>query len=320
MTVTTDPAVVAAELPTGRGPRRRLPALQPKLIAGLVICGGIALFGLVGPWFVGNPNTVDNVGLRGPGGGFLLGTTQSGQDVFAQLAHATRGSLIIGLTVGFLAVALAAFFGVIGAYAGGLVDEGFSLFSNIMLVIPGLPLVIIISSYVQDKSIWLIAIVLALTSWAGGARVMRAVTLSLRNRDYVLASRVAGERTWRILLVEILPNLVPLLASLFVFAIIGAILGEAGLAFIGLGASGSWTWGTMLFWAGNGLALRLGALWWFVPPGLMIALFGAGLAMINFAIDEIIDPKLRNQTRAVKKRWLASRDAKAQQKALEEAR
>ena len=319
MTITSDPAVVAAELPSGRGQRRRLPDLQPKLVVGLIICGGIALFGVVGPWLVGNPNTVNNVGMQPPGDGFLLGTTQSGQDVFAQLAHATRGSLIIGLVVGSLAVALAAFFGVIGAYAGGLVDEGFSLFSNIMLVIPGLPLVIIISSYVENKSIWLIAIVLALTSWAGGARVMRAVTLSLRNRDYVLAARVAGERTWRILLVEILPNLVPLLASLFVFAIIGAILGEAGLAFIGLGASGSWTWGTMLFWAGNGLALRLGALWWFVPPGLLIALFGAGLAMINFAIDEIIDPKLRNQTRAVKKRWLAGRDDKAQ-KALEEAR
>lgn len=298
MAVLTDPGVAAAALPTGRRARRRLPRLSPKLAVGMGIVGAIALFGLVGPLVVGDPQTVDNVGLQPPGGRFLLGTTQTGQDVFAQLAWATRGSLVIGLTVGVLAIALSLLFGVVGAYVGGWVDEGFSLFSNIMLVIPGLPLIIVISSYVEQKGVLLVALVLALTSWAGGARVLRSVTLSLRSRDYVLAARVSGERTWRILTVEILPNLVPLIASLFIFAVIGAILGEAGLAFIGLGANGSWTWGSMLFWAGNGLALRLGALWWFVPPGLLIALFGAGLALINFALDEIIDPRLRTARRA----------------------
>ncbi|WP_246631432.1 ABC transporter permease [Pseudonocardia nigra] len=298
MAITTDTTVAPDAAVSGARRTRkrlRLPEPTPMMIGGLVICGAITLFGVVAPFLVGSPDAVNNVGLRPPGDGYLLGTTQTGQDVFAQLAHATRGSLIIGLTVGVLAILFSAVFGIIGAYVGGWVDEGFSLFSNIMLVIPGLPLVIVISSYVQQKGILLISLVLAVTSWAGAARVLRAVTLSVRSRDYVLASPVAGERTWRILFVEIMPNLVPLLASMFIFAVIGAILGEAGLAFIGLGASNSWTWGTMLFWAGNGLALRLGALWWFVPPGLLIALFGAGLAMINFAIDEIINPKLRNQ-------------------------
>jgi len=133
--------------------------------------------------------------------------------------------------------------------------------------------------------------------------VLRAITLSLRSRDYVAASKVAGERTWRIVLVEIFPNLVPILASQLVFAIIFAILGEAGLSFLGLGASGSLTWGTMLFYAQNGLALRLGAWWWFIPPGLLIALFGAALSLINFSIDEVVNPKLRDQTRSVRKRW-----------------
>ncbi|WP_433004277.1 ABC transporter permease [Kribbella sp. CA-294648] len=304
MTTLTDPVVAVRPATTRR--RRRRPG--PKLLVGLILCGSIALFGIIGPFLVGDPHRVDNVGLQPPGNGHLLGTTQTGQDVFAQLAHATRGSLVIGLVVGLLAVALAAGFGILGAYIGGWVDEGFSLFSNVMLVLPGLPLMIVISSYVENKGIWLVAGVLALTSWAGGARVLRAVTLSLRSRDYISASRVAGEKTWRILLVELLPNLIPLLAAMFIFAVIGAILGEAGLAFIGLGAGGSWTWGTMLFWAGNGLALRLGALWWFVPPGLMITLFGAGLAMINFAIDELVNPKLRDQTRAVRRRWAASKD------------
>ncbi len=281
--------------------------MTPKLAAGLIIAGAIVLFGVFGPLFVGNPSTVDNVGLRGPGDGFLLGTTQTGQDVFAQLAYATRGSLTIGLIVGVLTLFLSAFFGIVGAYAGGWLDESFSLFSNVMLVIPGLPLIIIISSYVPDKSILLVALVLAITGWAGSARVLRGYTLSLRNRDYVAAARVSGEKPWRVLGVEILPNLIPLLASQAVFAVIFAILGEAGLSFLGLGASGSFTWGTMLYYAQNGLALRLGAWWWFVPPGLLIALFGAALSLINFSIDEIINPKLRNQTRATRKKWSLSK-------------
>jgi peptide/nickel transport system permease protein len=292
-----------------RARRRRLglPPMTAKLAAGLAIGGVILIFGLVGPFFVQDPSRVDDIGLTGPSGAHLLGTTQTGQDVLAQLAYATRGSLTIGAIVGALTLLLSAFFGVVGAYAGGWVDEAFSLFTNIMLVIPGLPLVIVISSYVPDKSLWLVALVLSITGWAGSARVLRGYTLSLRNRDYVLAARVAGEKRWRTLAVEILPNLVPLLASQVVFAVIFAILGEAGLSYLGLGATGSFTWGTMLYYAQNGLALRLGAWWWFVPPGLLLALFGAALSLVNFSIDEIINPKLRNQTRAARRGWRMSR-------------
>lgn len=302
----------AAAAPSPVKKARRRPR-SPKLVAGLAIAGAIALFGILGPLVLGDPNAISDDALLAPGSGALLGTTQTGQDVLAQLAYATRGSLIIGVLVGLMAIVASAFFGIVGAYIGGWVDEGFSLVTNVMLVIPGLPLVIVISSYVPDKGLLLIAGVLALTSWAGGARVLRAVTLSLRNRDYVAASRVSGEKTWRILLVEILPNLMPVLASQMVFAVIFAILGEAGLAFIGLGASGTWTWGSMLFYAQNGLALRLGAWWWFVPPGLLIAVFGAALSLINFSIDEIINPKLRDQTLAVRKRWSKSQAKKPTQ-------
>jgi peptide/nickel transport system permease protein len=290
-----------------RSTRRLIPTFTPKLIVGLCIITAIVLFGLVGPLFVGNPNQVSDIGLTPPSAQYILGTTSTGQDVFAQLAYATRGSLIIGVVVGILAIIASSFFGIFGAFAGGWLDEGFSLLTNIALVIPGLPLVIVISSYVPNKSLLLIAGVLALTSWAGGARVLRSVTLSVRNRDYVAASRVSGEKTWRIVMVEIMPNLVPVLASQFVFAIVFAILGEAGLSFLGLGASGSLTWGTMLYFAQNGLALRLGAWWWFVPPGLLIACFGAALSLVNFSIDEIINPKLRDQTHSVRKGWKLSK-------------
>ncbi|SKC35058.1 ABC transporter permease [Krasilnikoviella flava] len=278
------------------GWRMLLPTMTPWLVIGLVLVGAITLFGIFGPYLVGDPRQIRDIGLTPPSGDFLLGTTQTGQDVLAQLAYATRGSLQIGLLVGVLATALSAFFGIYGAYRGGFADEAFSLLSNVFLVIPGLPLVIVISGFVprESRGLWTIAVVLAVTSWAASARVLRAQTLSVRHRDYVAASKVSGEKPWRVIVVEILPNLLPVIASQFVFAVIAAILGEAGLSFIGLGASNSATLGTMLFYAQNGFALSLGAWWWFVPPGLMIALFGMGLSLINFSIDEIINPKLKN--------------------------
>jgi len=294
--------------------RLMLPTPTPWLITGLALIGGITVFGLLAPFFVTDPGAISNTGLSAPGADHWLGTTQTGQDVLAQLAYATRGSLQIGLLVGVLATVLSAFFGIYGAYLGGAADEVFSLLSNVFLVIPGLPLVIVISGFVprESRGLWTIALVLALTSWAASARVLRAQTLSVRNRDYVAASRVSGERPWRVIAVEILPNLLPVLASQFVFAVIAAILGEAGLSFLGLGASSSSTLGTMLFYAQNGFALPLGAWWWFLPPGLMIALFGMGLSLINFSIDEIINPKLKN-ARLVRRR--ARRTARMNRKA-----
>lgn len=198
-----------------------------------------------------------------------------------------------------MATVLSGIFGIVGAYAGGVVDEAFSLFSNVMLVIPGLPLVIVIAGFVpaDQRGTWTISLVLAITGWAAAARVLRAQTLSLRNRDYVAAARVSGEKTWRVICVEILPNLLPILASQFVFAVVLAILSEAGLSFLGLGAADSSTLGTMLYYAQNGFALQREAWWWFVPPGLIIALFGGALSLINFSIDEIINPALRERPR-----------------------
>jgi ABC-type dipeptide/oligopeptide/nickel transport system ATPase component/ABC-type dipeptide/oligopeptide/nickel transport system permease subunit len=276
-----------------------LPRWSAKLGAGLGIAGAIVLFGLAGPLLTGDPTTIRDIGLTPPGGEHLLGTTVTGQDILAQLAHATRGSLLIGLLVGIMATLLSGVFGIVGAYAGGVVDEIFSLFSNVMLVIPGLPLVIVIAGFVppDQRGTGTISLVLAITGWAAAARVLRAQTLSLRNRDYVAAARVSGEKTWRVICVEILPNLLPILASQFVFAVVLAILSEAGLSFLGLGAANSSTLGTMLYYAQNGFALQREAWWWFVPPGLIIALFGCALALINFSIDEIINPKLRDRVR-----------------------
>jgi peptide/nickel transport system permease protein len=296
MTPPVDAEVIAARDEASaarRGIRQLLPRMSLKLALGLIIVVGIMLFGILGPLFCQDPMDSDNPALSPPSPEHLLGTTKLGYDVLAQLAWGTRGSLMVGITAGLIALVLSIVFGIIAGYKGGWWDEILSLFTNIMLVIPGLPLVMVIATYIPGRSWMLVAVVLGITGWAGSAVVLRAQARSLRSRDYVAASRVAGEKTVRIIRVEILPNLLPLLAAQFLFAIIFAILGEAGLSYLGLGPTGSITWGTMLNDAQTGQALGTGAWWWFVPPGLMIALLGAGLSLINFSIDEIINPKLR---------------------------
>src|SRR2546426_1098673 len=139
------------------------------------------------------------------------------------------------------------------------------------------PNVIIVTDYIENRGVLTIALTITITSWAASARVLRAQTLSVRERDYVRAARASGERTWRIILVEILPNLLPVIASQFIFAIIFGILSETGLSFLGLGGSDHLTWGVMLYFSWSAQALALGAWWWFVPPGLAIALLGCGL-------------------------------------------
>jgi peptide/nickel transport system permease protein len=146
---------------------------------------------------------------------------------------------------------------------------------------------------VKSNSLLPLILIIALTSWAASARVLRAQTLSVRNREYVLAARASGERTFRIILVEILPNELPVIVSNLIFAMIFAILTQAGLAFIGLGDPTTLTWGNMLNIAYNDEALSFGAWWWFIPPGACIALLGMGLALINFGLDEVLNPRLR---------------------------
>jgi peptide/nickel transport system permease protein len=290
---------------------RILPRRSAKLVAGLVVTLGIVLFAVVAPFLVQDPRFSGNDALLPPSADHFLGTTKLGYDVLAQLAHGARGSLVVGLAAAAIAIVLSLVFGIFAGYAGGWTDEILTMVTNIMLVIPGLPLVMVIAVYMQSRSLWLVAFILGITGWAGSAVVLRSQARSLRSRDYVEASQVAGERTVRILLVEILPNLLPLLAAQFLFAVVFAILGEAGLSFIGLGPNGSITWGTMITDAYGGNAMSAGAWWWFVPPGLLIAVFGAGLSLVNFSIDEVVNPKLRVVAEATGRRRATGASAPA---------
>jgi peptide/nickel transport system permease protein len=264
-----------------------------RLLAGVCIVGVFAGVGIVGPFLVHNANALSNHDWASPSLSHWLGTNEIGQDVFAQLVVSARASLEIGAGAGLIATAISILIGISGGYAGGIVDEALSLLTNVVLVIPTLPLVILVLAYVKSNSLLPLILIIALTSWAASARVLRAQTLSVRNREYVLAARVSGERAFRVILVEILPNELPVIVSNLIFAMIFAILTQAGLAFIGLGNPTMLTWGNMLNIAYNDEALSFGAWWWFIPPGACIALLGMGLALINFGLDEVLNPRLR---------------------------
>jgi len=262
--------------------------------AGAAIVLFFILLSVVGPLIAPyNPSATSTAGLQAPSWSHLLGTTQSGQDVLSQLLDSAAPSLELGFLTAALATVLSVVIGVGSGYFVGIKGEALSSLANVFLVIPSLPLIIVLVAYLPSRGNVTMAVVISVTGWAWGARVIRAQTLSLRNRDDILAARATGEKTWRIMFVEMLPGLIPIIISGFLFTTVFAIVTEASLAFLGLSDINSWSWGTMLYWAENDQAFTLGAWWWYVAPGLCIGVIGMGLGFINLGIDDIINPRLR---------------------------
>jgi len=306
--MTTIPTMTETAAPTDlaiRGQRfawwRRLP-LKAKV--GVVILAIFFICAVVGPMVApydpGFQNPNPNLSLVGPSAQHLLGTTQSGQDVLSQLLTGIRLTLILGLLVGLIATALSVIVGVTAAYLGGLWDDVLQLVTNVFLVIPALPLLIVLLGYLPRTGQTATILVLAALGWPWGARVIRAQTLSIRSRDFIASSRETGESSWRIVLLEIVPNEVSLIAANFVNTVLYAIGASVALAFIGLTNLNSWSLGTMLYWAESQQALQLGAWWWFVPPGLAVALIGTALVLVNTGIDEFGNPRLRDAQQRAK--------------------
>ncbi len=240
--------------------------------------------------------TTDYFPLRArPSREHLLGTNHAGNDLFSQVVWGTRISLSIGLLTGLFVTTLSLTLALLSGYLGGLVDDVISFFTNIMLVMPGLPLMIVVAAYISMKGVLPIVLILGLTGWPYPTRLLRAQVLTLKNRDFVRASQSLGEKTSFVVFREILPNMVSIAMAEFFATSMAAILGEATLEFIGLGNVTVVSWGTILFWAQANGALLSGAWWWFVPPGLCIALIGTSFVLINFAIDEISNPRLRKR-------------------------
>jgi len=287
-------------LPAARSGRRvRLPR-SAKVLCGL---GGVLVFlivAVIGPWVAPyNPSqsfsTTASFPLP-PSAAHWLGTTQQQQDVLSQLLAGGRSTVLVAFVAGLVATVLSIVVGVTAGYLGGLADDLLSMLANFFLIMPALPLLVVIFGFLpasQGGDDLLIGLIISITGWAWGARVLRAQTLSLRSRDYIQSARLIGERGWRIIGFEILPNLTPIVASSFLFTVLYGVGTYTALAFLGLVNPNHVSWGGMLFYAQISDAVTTGYWWLFIPPGLAVALLGTSLALLNFGIDEFINPRLR---------------------------
>ncbi|MGR5120900.1 ABC transporter permease [Vibrio astriarenae] len=295
---------------------------NPKAAIGLTIVLTVCLMCLFAPLLtqydpsarVGRPHMAPNLDN-------LMGTTRMGRDVWAQLLYGGRVSLMVGFVAGTFVICMAMLVGITSGYFGGRVDNTLSFFTNLVMVIPSLPLMLVLASFLDQVSPLVIAVIIGATSWPWGARVLRSQTLAIRNRDFVHAAEVMGESKKRMLFAEVMPNMMSILASNFIGTVIYAIMTQATLEFIGLGDPLSVTWGGMLYNADQTSAIRLGAWWEIAAPSVALASVAIGLALLNFSIDEISNPKLKAQrimARFRREEKKAAKQAEAQAKLVEQ--
>ncbi|HEY9290350.1 MAG TPA: ABC transporter permease, partial [Microlunatus sp.] len=261
-----------------------------------------------GPWFnetvLGYNAAALNYYAIGepPSSAHLLGTTSTGQDVLAQLIAGARNSLLVGVLAALISTTLSILFGVTAGFFGGTVGMVLNFVTNLFIVMPVFALTLVVAGYVEGTGPIMIALVIGVFGWAGGARSLRAQTMSLRNRDFTMAMRMLGEGRPRLIFVEVFPQLSGWVSAMFLHGLIGGVLAEAGLAFLGISDPGTISWGTMIQNAQQQNAILNGQLWWFIPPGLCIAAIGTATGLINFGVDEIANPKLRSARRKILRR------------------
>ena len=295
----------------GQRPRRSivsyLPFLQNrKAVIGVSILAIFAILAILAPWIAPFDPT-ERVGRKfeHPGSEFWFGTDGSGKDVFSQTLWGARPSLAIGAMVGLVTTIVGVTVGLSSAYFRGRLDDLLQLLTNVFLIVPGIPLLVVLSGFIGSAgSGWFndifaigsgpfFVLVLSITGWSWGARVMRSQALSLREKDFIAASEISGEKSIRIIFREILPNMASIVAGNFIGATIYALGAQATLEYLALGNPGNVTWGTNLYWASVGGSLIQNAWWTVVPSGLGIALVAFSLGMVNSAVDEVTNPRLR---------------------------
>jgi len=292
-------APIPARRPRGRDGLIHGLLSNGKAVAGLIILALFAVIALLAPVLVpGDPTLIQGLGAQPPSAEHLLGTTAKGQDVLALNVWGARSSLFVGFVVGILATLVGLLVGLGSAYLGRTVDNLLSLVTNVFLLLPGLPLLVILAAFLPP-GLGTVILVLVITGWAGSARVLRSQALSIRGKDFVSAAQVTGEGSLRIMFREMLPNMASIVMSTLLACIIFGIGAQAGLEFLGLGDISTVSWGTNLYWASNDGALLTGAWWVFVPPGLSIALVAFALALVNYGVDETTNPRLRRPRRRV---------------------
>jgi peptide/nickel transport system permease protein len=268
-------------------------------VVGLTILAVFSTIALLSPLLVDpaaiEPATATGVPNSPPYSGYPLGTDNFGRSVLSLLIVGARISLVVGITATFVAVILGATIGILSGYYGGTrIDTGLNALTNWFLVIPWLVLAIVLSS-ILGATIWIIILVIGVTSWAQTARLVRAQALSVRKRPYVERARVLGASDLSILSRHILPNVSPVIFANAILTVAVAILTETTLSILGLGDATAISWGVIIEQAFSAGAMTNGYWWWMIPPGVMIVFVTLAFTMCGYALDEVLNPKLRSR-------------------------
>jgi peptide/nickel transport system permease protein len=273
---------------------------SPRLATGLVILALMVLIAVVSPLIVSTiGNGTDPLELAAydkwlvPSSGHLFGTDQFGRDVLAMVVSAMSVSLQIGAIAGVISTVVGVVVAFVAGYKGGWIDAILSTFTGILLVIPTFPLLIALSAYAKNVSLFQVGVMISIFSWPFAAKTIRSQVLSLRSRPYVDLARVSKAHDLEIIVTELLPNLLPFIGVGFASSALGAIFGLVGLEVIGLGPGGVIDLGQIIFNAINTGALTLGAWPMFVVPIVLLTLLFAALNMINIGLEEVYNPRLR---------------------------
>jgi peptide/nickel transport system permease protein len=265
-----------------------------KLKIGLVILLFFILLTIIGPLLT-DYKPMDYIGPAAvpPSSTYWFGTTTFGQDVYTQFVYGLKASFLVGIIGGGLATLIGVLVGFTAGYWGGIVDEILNMFTNIVLVIPTLAVLLIIIAYLDVRGILIESIFIGLTAWPWAARAIRAQTFSLRTREFVDLAKLSGMKSMKIIFTEIAPNMMSYLLLTFILQFGGAVLIAATLDFIGLGPTNAMSLGLMMNNAVLWGALLLGFWWWFIPPGIAITAIVGALYVTNVGLDEVFNPKLR---------------------------
>lgn len=268
---------------------------QPMLVAGLMLLGAVVLFALLGPLL--HDTALAGIGTnrprRPPGGDNPLGTDAQGRDILAALILATPQTLKIGLFAGIIGLGAGVLLGLVAGYFRGVADAMIRTAADVMMTIPGIAVLVLVATNVRTMSVALMAIIVAGLAWMYPTRTIRAQTLSMRERPYVDIARITGIGGVRLVLTEILPNLLPYIAASFVTAVSSAMLATIGLEALGLGPQNDLTLGMMIYWAQYYGAILRNIWWWWVPPVAMLATIFIGLLMTSAGMDRIVNARLR---------------------------
>jgi len=286
--------------------RRDNPWLNSKLLFGVAMIVFVVTVGVLGRLFwdpnlafvASSPPNLPPVGVttdRGLVGiwNHPLGTEKSGRDILALLIVGAPNTLMVGLVASTIGVSIGIVLGFSAGFLGGWVDDIIRLFTDTVITVPSLLVLIVIQSVIPDIGLWTMAILLAMFAWPGSTRVIRAQVLTMRESGYVLMAKLSGVPSSRIMFREIMPNLLPYLAASFIASSSHAILASIGLEVLGLGPQRSPTLGVTIYNALNQAAILRGMWWWWGFPAIVLIVIFLGLLLINLGLDEVANPRLR---------------------------